>query len=311
LVAAIEVARTEKLLSAGSQPRLRALEAFKINLFEFPPMFLRAGFKITYELPAPAAMTLMLSIRPEREPDLVTAQVIRSSSTALLRRFIDGFGNACTVVDAPAGLITLSSDFLIYDSRGWDEVDPAALQHPVNDLPEEVLVYLLGSRYCETDHFHDLAWRNFGAIEGGWNRVQAIVDYVQQKITFGYEHARPTKTAGEAHTEGQGVCRDFAHLAITLCRSMNIPARYCTGFLPDIGVPVDPAPMDFCAWFEVYLGGRWITFDARHNRPRSSRILMAIGRDATDVALTTTFGTAWLRGFEVVAEEAHFPAAVA
>jgi transglutaminase-like putative cysteine protease len=274
-------------------------------------MYLLAGFNITYELPNPASMILLLSVRPERERDLASPQQIRTEPGLWTRRYTDMFGNTCTRLDAPAGPLNLSSTFLINDSRGWDEYDPTAIQHDVADLPDDVLMYLLGSRYCETDHFHQMAWSLFGGYEPGWARVQAIVDYVHDRITFGYEHARPSKGAYDAHQEGRGVCRDFAHLALTLCRSMNIPARYCTGYLPDVGVPRDPAPMDFCAWFEVYLGGRWITFDARHNRRRSSRVLMAVGRDAADVAITTTFGTCWLKDFNVTAEEVAEVAAVA
>jgi len=170
-------------------------------------------------------------------------------------------------------------------------------------LPVETLVYLLGSRYCETDHFTKIAWSKFGNVPKGWKLVQAICDYVHDNIEFGYKHAYPTKTAWDTHSEGRGVCRDFAHLAITLCRCMNVPARYCTGYLGDIGVPPEPDPMDFSAWFEVYLGGRWYTFDARHNTPRIGRILMARGRDATDVAITTSFGPNTLAGFKVVTDE--------
>jgi transglutaminase-like putative cysteine protease len=274
-------------------------------------MLLRTGFDITYELPAPASLILMLSVRPEREADLVTPQTIRTEPHLRTRRYTDVFGNTCTRIDAPAGRINLCSDFLINDTRGWDEHAPDAEQHAVADLPDEVLMYLMGSRYCETDRFHQLAWNLFGGYAPGWARVQAIVDYVHDRVAFGYEHARATKGAWDAHEEGRGVCRDFAHLAVTLTRCMNIPARYCTGYLPDVGVPVDPAPMDFCAWFEVYLGGRWITFDARHNRPRSSRVLMAIGRDAADVAITTTFGPHFLINFNVTAEEAAAIASVA
>jgi len=166
-----------------------------------------------------------------------------------------------------------------------------------------VLVYLLGSRYCETDRLSDTAWVLFGHVPPGWGRVKEIVAFTHHHITFGYEHARPTKTAWDAHQEQRGVCRDFAHLAITLCRCKNIPARYCTGYLGDFGVPPSDSPMDFSAWFDVYLGGAWYTFDARHNRPRIGRILMARGRDATDTALTTTFGTAWLTRFDVHTDE--------
>jgi transglutaminase-like putative cysteine protease len=197
----------------------------------------------------------------------------------------------------------MSSDFLIRDSGAPDDVAPDAVQHSLEKLPVDTLVYLLGSRYCETDRFTNIAWSLFGKVPKGWPLVQAICDYVHGHIKFGYEHASPTKTAWDAHTEKRGVCRDFAHLAVTLCRCMNVPARYCTGYLGDIGVPLDDSPMDFSAWFEVYLGGRWYTFDARHNIPRIGRILMARGRDATDVAIVTSFGPCTLSGFKVVTDE--------
>jgi transglutaminase-like putative cysteine protease len=166
-----------------------------------------------------------------------------------------------------------------------------------------VLIFLLGSRYCDTDRLATEAWKLFGQILPGWPRAQAILNHVHDRINFGYQHARADRTAAEAHAEGKGVCRDFAHLAITLCRCMNIPARYCTGYLGDIGVPADPAPMDFSAWFEVYLGGIWHTLDARHNAPRIGRILIARGRDATDAAISTAFGAAKLLKFEVTTKE--------
>jgi transglutaminase-like putative cysteine protease len=184
---------------------------------------------------------------------------------------------------------------------------PEAMLHPVERLPDDVLVYLLGSRYCDTDRLTDTAWSLFGSTRPGWPRVQAICDYVHDRITFGYEHADPTRTALGSHTDRRGVCRDFAHLAITLCRCLNIPARYCTGYLGDIGVPPVGYPMDFNAWFEAYLGGQWHTFDARHNVPRIGRILMARGRDATDVAIATSFGPCVLSGFKVVTEEVLAP----
>jgi transglutaminase-like putative cysteine protease len=193
----------------------------------------------------------------------------------------------------------LGNDLVVADSGLPDPVALNAAQHIIPELPDDTLVYLLGSRYCETDRFYDIAWSLFQASPLGWGRVQAICDFVHRQVTFGYQHARATKTAWEAHSERHGVCRDFAHLAITLCRCMNIPARYCTGYLGDIGVPIDPAPMDFSAWFEAYLGGRWYTFDARHNTPRIGRVLMARGRDAADVAISTTFGPNTLAGFRV------------
>ena len=173
----------------------------------------------------------------------------------------------------------------------------------MEDLPDDVIIYLLGSRYCETDRLSDMAWATFGHTPLGWGRVQAICDFVHNHISFNYQDARPTRTAWEAFEERRGVCRDFAHLAVTLCRCMNIPARYCTGYLGDIGVPISPDPMDFSAWFEVYLGGKWHTFDARHNVPRIGRILLARGRDATDVAISNSFGKAILTEFQVITEE--------
>ena len=266
-------------------------------------MRIRAGFEITYDCPAPTPMTLLLSVRPERLPDLVTTQRITASGQARLRQYRDMFGNIAHRLLAPAGPTTFAADFVISDPGLPDIVDLAAVQHPVETLPDEVLVYLAGSRYCETQLLSPLAWLLFEGTAPGWARVQAIVDYVHNRIEFGYPHARPTRTAAEAHEEGRGVCRDFAHLAVTLCRCMNIPARYCTGYLGDIGIAPIDAPMDFSAWFEVYLGGAWRTFDARHNTPRIGRILMAYGRDAADVAITTSFGMAQLTRFGVVTEQ--------
>ena len=266
-------------------------------------MRIRAGYEITYDCPAPTPMVLMLNVRPERVEDLDTPDTLVCRPRLSSRRYIDAFGNRCARVVAPQGRVTFATDFVIRDSGQPDPVCPAAQQHSVEALPHGALEYLLPSRYCELELMNDLAWKQFGDTPPGWPRVQAIVDYVHQRIEFGYPYARPTKTAWQAHEERQGVCRDFAHLAITLCRCMNIPARYCTGYLGDIGVPPVDAPMDFSAWFQVWLGGAWRTFDARHNKPRIGRILMAVGRDATDVAITTAFGTNLLVGFNVVTEE--------
>jgi len=174
---------------------------------------------------------------------------------------------------------------------------------PIPLLPDDVMVYLLGSRYCETDELSETAWSLFSGYTPGWEMVQAIVEYTHNRIQFGYHHARPTKTAWDAHQEQTGVCRDFAHLAVALCRCMNIPARYCTGYLGDMDLPAVVGEMDFSAWFDAYLDGRWYTFDARHNRPRKGRILMARGRDAADAALTTTFGPTRLAKFVVYTDE--------
>jgi transglutaminase-like putative cysteine protease len=266
-------------------------------------MKIRTGFEISFESTQPTPMLLMVSVHPSRLQDLVTPQAIAFDPPIPSRDYRDGFGNICTRLVAPAGRLTLSADFVVADSGRPDPVTPDAAQHPVDDLPDEVLVYLLGSRYCETDSLSETAWSLFGATPPGWARVQAICDYVNEHITFGYEYANPTKSAWGAFMEKRGVCRDFTHLAVAFCRCMNIPARYCTGYLGDIGIPPVPCPMDFSAWFEVYLGGRWHTFDARHNTPRIGRILMACGRDATDVAISTSFGRSLLVGFKVHTDE--------
>jgi transglutaminase-like putative cysteine protease len=266
-------------------------------------MKIRAGYQISYDCPQPTPMILTLSVHPSRISDLLTSDRMRFDPAVPANTYHDGFGNFCHVIRAPEGRLTVAADFLIRDSGAPDELAPEAVQHSLETLPVDTLVYLLGSRYCETDRFTEIAWSRFGNVPKGWLLVQAICDYVQDRIVFGYQHASPTKTAWDAHNEQRGVCRDFAHLAVTLCRCMNIPARYCTGYLGDIGVPLDDAPMDFSAWFEVYLGGRWYTFDARHNKPRIGRILMARGRDATDVAIVTSFGPCTLSGFKVITEE--------
>ena len=266
-------------------------------------MLIRAGFEIAYDCPQPTPMLLVLSIHPSRMRDLQTPQEIAYSSDVKPESYIDGFGNVCTRIVAPPGVLTISTDFVISDTGLPDEIGIGAQQHEIEDLPKDTLVFLLGSRYCDTDHLIDLAWKLFGHVPPGWGRVQAICDYVHDRIVFGYPHACATRSARDGHTEQKGVCRDFAHLAIAFCRCMNIPARYCTGYLGDIGVPISPDPMDFSAWFEVYLGGRWYTCDARHNATRIGRILMARGRDATDVALSTSFGPNKLVKFNIVTDE--------
>ncbi|WP_043749743.1 transglutaminase-like domain-containing protein [Methylobacterium nodulans] len=266
-------------------------------------MKIRAGYSIAFDTLAPTPMVLMLSLHPSRAADLLTPETITVDPPVPARQFRDGFGNVCTRILAPAGRISLAADMIVRDSGLPDLQAPDARQLPVADLPDDVLPYLLGSRYCDTDKLGSFAWAQFGATPEGWARVQAIVDFVHRHIRFDYLQADATRSAFEAFEQRRGVCRDFAHLAIAFCRCMNIPARYCTGYLGDIGVPPLPDPMDFSAWFEAYLDGRWYTFDARHNRPRIGRILMARGRDATDVALTTSFGQAQLAAFEVHTDE--------
>jgi transglutaminase-like putative cysteine protease len=252
-------------------------------------------------------MMLMLTVHPSRHGDLLTRHEISFSPSVVHRDYRDAFGNICTRLIAPAGLIEIRNRFIVSDSGLPDDAVPGARQFEIGQLPDDALVYLLGSRYCDTEKLGDLAWSQFGGITGGWQRVQAICNYVHNRLEFGYHYARCDRTAAEGHEERRGVCRDFAHLAITLCRCLNIPARYCTGYLGDIGVPRDPAPMDFSAWFEAYLGGRWYTFDARHNHPRIGRIVIARGRDAADVAISTTFGPAQLARFSVITEECSTP----
>jgi len=266
-------------------------------------MLIRAGYEIAYDCPQPTPMLLMLSVHPSRTGDLAGPEGIRFEPPVPVRHYVDAFGNRCSRVVAPAGRFTVAADFAIRDSGRPDPVRPEARELPVAELPDEALVFLLGSRYCDTDRLTDFAWAQFGHLQPGWTRVQAICDYVHNHIGFDYMKADATRSASEGHRDRVGVCRDFAHLAVTLCRCMNIPARYCTGYLGDIGVPADPAPMDFSAWFEVLLEGGWYAFDARHNRPRIGRILMARGRDATDVALSTGFGRTTLAGFQVITEQ--------
>ena len=266
-------------------------------------MLIRAGYEIRFEAEIPTAMLAMLSIHPSRHTDLKTPQRIEPSPDIPIYNYEDAFGNICTRLTVPIGGVTLAADFVIEDSGLEDVRAPDVPPTPVELLPDDILIFLLGSRYCETDRLMDVAWAEFGHIMSARDRVEAIVNFVHNHVTFGYEHARPDKTAWNGYQEQVGVCRDFAHLAITLCRCMNIPARYCTGYLGDIGVPPVPDPMEFSAWFEAYLSGHWFTFDARHNRPRIGRILMATGCDATDVALSTSFGSSRLAGFEVVTEE--------
>jgi transglutaminase-like putative cysteine protease len=266
-----------------------------------------AGYDIAFECFAEVPMVLMLSVHPSRQPDLLTDHIIRFSPDVNARDYFDKFGNICTRLVVPPGLIEIRNEFMIRDSGLADEVAPDAVQIPLDELPDDALVYLLGSRYCDTEKLSETAWKVFGHITGGWQRVQAICDYVHDRVEFGYHHARKDRTAFEGHEERIGVCRDFAHLAIALCRCLNIPARYCTGYLGDIEVPPDPAPMDFSAWFEAFLDGRWYAFDSRHNQPRIGRILIARGRDAADVAISTTFGRAHLVRFSIVTQEVTDP----
>jgi transglutaminase-like putative cysteine protease len=264
---------------------------------------IRAGYDIAFNCIQRVPMLLMLSVYPSRRSDLLSEDKIEFSPKVQARDFKDAFGNICTRLVAPTGLLEIRNEFVIADDGQPDKVAPDAERWPVDALPDDALMFLLGSRYCDTQRLSDHAWSLFGHIQGGWAQAQAICQYVHDRIQFGYDHARDDRTASEGHEERIGVCRDFAHLAIALCRCVNIPARYCTGYLGDIGVPPDPAAMDFSAWFEVFLGGVWYAFDARHNQPRIGRIVIARGRDAADVAISTAFGPAHLARFKVLTEE--------
>ncbi len=262
-------------------------------------MLIRLGYEIAIECPHQMPVISLLEIDPARQADIKRQSKVLTSPHVESSVYTDSFGNSCRRFMAPEGGFRILYDAVIEDSGEPDEINTLASETPVGDLPPETLQFLLGSRYCETDHLGDLAWGLFGHLPGGWVRVQAICDYVHNRLSFGYGYARSTRTAAQANEERVGVCRDFAHLAIALCRCMNIPARYVNGYMGDIGVPPDPAPMDFNAWFEAFLDGRWYTFDARHNVRRIGRIVVARGRDATDVPLLHTFGSHRLTTFKV------------
>jgi transglutaminase-like putative cysteine protease len=270
-------------------------------------MQIRVGFEMTYQCVGPTPMILALSIHYSRASDLVRPDHLVTSPAVPVAAYRDLFGNWCSRLVAPPGRFVLSTDALVNDSGLPDVVVPTAPQVPIEHLPESTLVFLLGSRYCETDQLYDIAWQHFGNGPTGWARVQAICDFVHRHIEFGYHHARRTPTALEAYRERRGVCRDYAHLAIAFCRCMNIPARYCTGYLGDMGTEPPYGPMDFAGWFEAWLGDRWYTFDARNNTPRIGRVLIARGRDACDVALASTFGPNTLEGFKVWTDELPTP----
>lgn len=270
-------------------------------------MFIRIGYDIIFNYAAPTPLLTLLNTHPSESHRLLGPDYPRTEPEVPVSEFIDGFGNRCHRMVAPAGKFRLYNTVTVEDSGLPDGIVPDAPQHPVNDLPEECLQFLLASRYCEVAELIPLAWELFGETPTGWPRVQAICDWVFDHVEFGYAYARSSKTARDVLEERRGVCRDFTHLAVTFCRCMNIPARYCNGYLGDIGVPPDPNPMDFNAWFEAYLGGRWHTFDARHNTPRIGRVLMARGRDAVDIAMTTAFGGNTLEQFTVLTEETPRP----
>ena len=266
-------------------------------------MQIRVGYELVYDCPQPTPMILTLQIHFSRVSDIIIPDHLITRPSVPVTAYRDSFGNWCNRIVAPTGRIQLSTDALVNDTGEPDTVATTACQHPVQDLPDETLLFLLGSRYCDTDLLSEAAWDLFGQTPGGWERVRAICDFVHENIAFGYEHARPTKTAWEAFNERKGVCRDYTHLAIAFCRCMNIPARYCTGYLSDIEAPPPYGPMDFAAWFEAYLSGNWYIFDPRNNTPRVGRVLIARGRDAADVPISNTFGPNTLQSFKVWTDE--------
>jgi transglutaminase-like putative cysteine protease len=265
-------------------------------------MRIRFGFEIEVESTAPVPMLLALSSHSEMAGRLIGLDHVRVAPDCATHRYLDRFGNWITRLTAPAGLTRLWTDCAVELDGLPDPQTPSARQHPIPDLPDDVLQHLIPSRYCDSDNLTQQAWALFAGHAEGWDRVQAITTFVHQHVTFGYQFGRASKTASEVFREKTGVCRDFAHLAIALCRAMNIPARYASGYLGDIGVPYS-GPGDFCAWFEVYLDNRWHTFDARYNVPRRGRILMVRGADATDVAMITSFGAHQLKLFRVWADQ--------
>ncbi len=270
-------------------------------------MLIRVGYEIAIRCNEPTPTTTYLNLESARISDIQCERGPTATPDVRIETFRDLFGNNCLRLVAPAGNLSLTYDAVVKDSGLPDPVDQDAKEVGVDKLPVECLAYLSASRYCETDELSNLAWDLFGQVQPGWGRVQAICDYVNQRLTFSYGFARATRTAAQAHEERAGVCRDFAHLAVAFCRCMNIPARYVNGYLGDIGVPADPAPMDFNAWFEVFLGGKWHTFDARHNQRRIGRIVVARGRDAADIPLIHTFGPHELTNFKVWTFEEQDP----
>ncbi len=264
-----------------------------------PNLRLNIGCRLSYRLFAPTPMILLLNVHYSRASDLEQPDLLTVDPVVPIEAYRDGFGNWCTRLVAPEGLFTVSTDGVIRVDGLPDPVDTNAVQMPVEHLPSDVMSYLLPSRYCESDMLMDFAWSTFGNGPTGWQRVQAVCDFVHNSVRFSYPDARPTRTAAETLREGVGVCRDFTHLAVALCRALNIPTRYCTGYISDVGMPLPYDEQDFCAWMQCYLDGRWWTFDPRNNRPRAGRVLIAEGRDAADVPLTHTFGRHDLTEFKV------------
>ena len=266
-------------------------------------MRIRVGYEFIYSLPQSTPMILTVSVHYSRASDIVVPDHLTTDPPVGITAYRDDFGNWCSRLVAPPGRFRIRGAGEVRDGGIPDAVVPSAQLYGVNDLPEETLAFLLGSRYCETDLLSPVAWKLFGHSPRGWPLVQEICDYVHNHVKFDYQRALPTRTAWQTYNERSGVCRDFAHMAIAFCRCMNIPARYCTGYLGDIGVPPPYGVPDLAAWIEVYLGGGWYIFDPRNNVPRIGRVLIARGRDAADVAIVTTFGPNTLESFTIWTDE--------
>ena len=262
-------------------------------------MRLQVGCEFRYTFPQPTPAILLLNVHYSRASDLTAPDHVTVNPSVPTKAYRDSFGNWCIRLIAPAGRVTFATSATLNDTGLPDPVASAAKQVPIASIPDDAIVFLLASRFCDSDKLLDLAWSLFGTTTPGWARVQAVCNFVNSRIQFGYEFARHTRNASEAYQESRGVCRDYAHLAIAFCRALNIPARYCTGYLGDAGLPPPYAPGDFAAWFEAYLDGQWHTFDPRNNTPRIGRVLIARGRDAADVAMITTFGPNTLENFRV------------
>lgn len=266
-------------------------------------MRIRVGSALSFDFKHSTPVIALLNVHSSRSADLERPDHLLVSPAVDVVGYHDVFGNWCNRFVAPAGPVRLSIEGIVRDSGAWDATDRAAAQYPIEGLAPDTLQFLLGSRYCETSLLSEFAWATFGSTGLGHERVQAVVDYVHGHLSFDYTQSRATRTANDAHRERVGVCRDFAHLAITLLRCLNIPARYCTGYISDVGLPPPSSPQDFAAWVEVFLGGTWDVYDPRNNDPRIGRILIARGRDAEDVPLTLTFGPNTLTSFAVTVEE--------
>ena len=264
-------------------------------------------FEYLAEVPTPA----IFQVQPNEDALHTVMSESWLTKPAFARRsYRDLYGNRCQWVLLPAGPSTVNYEAIVEVPNRKDDVETSAPERPVSLLPTEALMYTMPSRYCLSDELGDEAWRLFGSVDPGWNRVQQICDFVHDRLTFRYGSSTPVTTAVDVYNSCEGVCRDFAHLAITFCRALNIPARYVFGYIPDIDVPPSDAPMDFCAWFEAYLGDRWWPFDARNNTPRLGRTLIGRGRDALDVAMVTTYGGPQLQVMNVWADDAPMGALV-